>query len=643
MRIRSIRIGSWRNFENVELKLDDDAGLVCIVGANGTGKSHLLELVSAVAHRLGLSTGVDIPRGDPFSDPHDFLLQFYVAEAVSDAVDQGLSGEVAYREWDRTLTIEDRNVGDQTSRIVAGGIVDENERTNFAHRVISQIQKSREVHFLSLDADRAYPKKTFNIHEVAQAYEIDWAGIEYTRGRSFRPTMTLYDEWIKYFLAQENQSGTRLMQDTRRAKKLGTALPEFTDHFEGYAASLQKVLPHLLFTGVDPKKRTLLFDTIGCELSFNQLSGGEREIAFLIGQIDRFGLRQGLFLLDEPELHLNADLIRTWVSYLTNTVSTGQIWVATHSLEAVEAAGQRATFVLERDEHNRKVDSIARLDSRPVLSALSRAVGTPAFSISQLLFVFVEGEESVGERERFRRLAGAPAGVRFIECGSCNEVLRRVSAIKALANEAEAEIRIGGVVDRDFRSGHHTKEIEQNGVFIFPLHEVENFFLHPDILRVLAEQNGHVDIQPEEIVRAAADSRAGSWIFQYAMATPNAKTLPDIAANAKESAKGLSWVQIQADRNAKLRSIAGATGYDRDNQQKLTSILQIAADAYARKRQETTFWRECEGKQVLNDAARSIGFSGSPVHTQAALSAWEEKRCGLPDELVAFRNYLASL
>ena len=74
---------------------------------------------------------------------------------------------------------------------------------------------------------------------------------------------------------------------------------------------LQKVLPHVVFTGVDSKKRTLLFDTTGLELSFDQLSGGEREIAFLIGQIDRFGLRQGLFLLDEPELHLNADLIRS--------------------------------------------------------------------------------------------------------------------------------------------------------------------------------------------------------------------------------------------------------------------------------------------------------------------------------------------
>src|SRR5205085_11438381 len=113
------------------------------------------------------------------------------------------------------------------------------------------------------------------------------------------------------------------------------------DHFDAYALAVQKVLPHVLFTGVDSKKRTLLFDTTGLELSFDQLSGGEREIAFLVGQIDRFGLRQGLFLLDEPELHRNADLIRTWVSYLLGTVKEGQIWLATHSLEAVEAAGQQ--------------------------------------------------------------------------------------------------------------------------------------------------------------------------------------------------------------------------------------------------------------------------------------------------------------
>src|SRR5690606_9025575 len=144
--------------------------------------------------------------------------------------------------------------------------------------------------------------------------------------------------------------------------------PIFEDKFEQYRLSIEEILPHMSFVGVNSQTGMILFDVVGKELSFYQLSGGEREIAFLVGQIDRFGLRQGLFLLDEPELHLNADLVRAWVSFLTSTVSTGQIWIATHSLEAVEAAGVQATFVLERNESSRKVDRISRLDDRPVLS-----------------------------------------------------------------------------------------------------------------------------------------------------------------------------------------------------------------------------------------------------------------------------------
>jgi hypothetical protein len=227
-------------------------------------------------------------------------------------------------------------------------------------------------------------------------------------------------------LARENQSAAALIKDIRAARLKGQPEPNFSDHFQGYKEALQKVLPHVAFTGVDPRKRTLLFDTTGLELSFNQLSGGEREIAFLIGQLDRFGLRQGLFLLDEPELHLNADLIRTWVAFLTGTVETGPIWLATHSLEAVEAAGQQATFVLERNEVTRKVENVARLDSRPVLSALSRAVGTPAFSIAQLRFVFVEGEESVGERERF--FGSSPVSRTAFGLWSVDRVMRSFAA-----------------------------------------------------------------------------------------------------------------------------------------------------------------------------------------------------------------------
>lgn len=645
MRIRSLRINRWRYFENIELQLDDHRALVCIVGANGTGKTHLLELIAACAHKLGLSPGIEIPRGDPFSDSHDFSLQFYLAEGISAAIDQGLVGQPAFAEWDRTLTVQSRKPEDaNATRIEAGGIVDVKQRVEFAKLVVGKLQSSKDVHFLSLDADRAYPKKTIGVGDLAQAYEIDWEGVEYTRGRSFRTTTTLYDEWIKYFLAQENQSGTRLIKEIRKARLTGEAEPTFTDHFDAYREALRKVLPHLIFTGVDSKRRTLLFDTTGLELSFDQLSGGEREIAFLIGQIDRFGLRQGLFLLDEPELHLNADLIRSWVAYLTGTVETGQIWLATHSLEAVEAAGQQATFVLERNEDTNKVDTLARLDTRPVLSALSRAVGTPAFSISRLVFVFVEGEEGVGERERFRRLGGLPQNVRFLECGSCNEVLRRIRTIRAIAHEAEVGIRIGGVVDRDFRSDASASELSQtHGVFVLPVHEVENFFLHPPTLSLLLEQNGRAQLLPLDLIRRASDDRAGSWVFQHTMATENAKSLPSISPLAKERAKAVSWPELETNRDGMIQTIVGTSGYGPEDQMKLEAILVISVGSYASKRGQMDLWKTCEGKQVLNDVARAAGFANALAMIQAAFVVWSRDQAEIAEELIAFRDYLRML
>ncbi len=645
MRIRTIKINKWRHFENIAVALDNTAPLICIVGANGTGKSHLLELIAACAHRLGLSPGIEIPRGDPFADPHDFFLQFYLAEAVSDAIDRGLSSNPVFGLWDRTLTIRSCNIPDNVvERIEAGGVTDERHSAQFASVVVETLRRSKDVHFLSLDADRSYPKRNLNINEVAQAYEIDWSTLEYTRGRSFKTSTTLYDEWIKYFLAQENQSGTHLIQGIRRAQKEGLPPPAFNDHFAEYAASLLKVLPHLLFTGVDSKKRTLLFDTTGLELSFNQLSGGEREIAFLVGQIDRFGLRQGIFLIDEPELHLNADLIRTWVGYLTGTVSAGQIWLATHSLEAVEAAGQHATFILERNERTRKVDSIARLDSRPVLSALSRAVGTPAFSISQLRFIFIEGEESVGERERFRKLTNVPQNVRFMECGSCNEVVRRVSTIKGLANEARTEIRIGGVVDQDFRCRAEVEELARaHGIFVLPVHEVENIFLHPQTLSFLLRQNGLENVSSTDLILGAADARAGSWIFQHAMSTTSAKALPEIQSPVKDRAKSLSWTNLSADVPNAILQIVRLSGYGACEQKTLEQILTVSVQLYASKREAPDLWKICEGKQVLNGIARAVGFADKPALISAVFALWQRDSTQVPEEVTALRSYVSAL
>ena len=644
MRIRTITIRHWRHFENIQINLDTDASLACVVGANGTGKSHLLELIAACAHKLGLAQGVDIPRGDPFKDEHDLSLRFHLAESLNEGVDINLQDRPEYNNWDRTLTISsqrDRNVGHR-QEIVAGGVM-EAHAVELAQNVVSILQQSQTVHFLCLDANRAYPKRTIHANEIGQAYETDWKNIEFTRGRSFKPSTTLYDEWIKYCLAQENQAGTELIRGTRQARQVGESDPVFKDHFLKYKEALSSILPHIAFNGIDSKKRTLLFDTTGLELSFDQLSGGEREIAFLVGQVDRFGLRQGLFLLDEPELHLNADLIRVWVGYLMGTMETGQIWLATHSLEAVEAAGQSATFVLERNGSTRKVDRAARLDERPVLSALSRAVGSPAFSISRLAFVFVEGEEGIGERERYRQLSEMSEHMRFIECGSCNEVTRRLEVLRALGGETQEQIRMGGVIDRDFRTEAEVKEYEGKGIHVLTVHEVENLFLHPSTLERLLRQNGRSDLAATELLQSASDARAGSWILQRSMATRNARDLPELNSRTKEIAKAMPWSEFVLDEDNALKQIAESARFDDPNERKFVKLLRNSVSAYRKRRTSLTLWKVCEGKELLQSVARKCGFAGVPFLVSATIEAWNRSKSSAPAEVRRLRRYLEGI
>lgn len=638
MRIRRISIREWRNFRNLQIDIDQESSLVCLVGANGTGKTHILELISACAHRVGLSSGVDIPRGDPFNDEvKDFELQIYLAPGVSEALDTPFGQPEYYAAWDRTLTIRGSD-----HVLIAGG-VDEANAVNFGNLVANQLRLSKEVHHLTLDADRAFPKRDMPAHEMAQTFEQHWHDAEWNKTRSFATTRTLYGEWIKYCLARENKAANRFYQEARRLAEAGEPAPAFSDAFASYRSSLREVMPHLLFAGADQERKAVFFDTAGLELRFDQLSGGEREIAFLVGQIDRFGLRQGIFLLDEPELHLNPDLVRSWVSYLSNTVAEGQVWLATHSLEAVEAAGQTATILLERDDESKLVTQAGTIAGHPMLSALSRAVGTPAFSISGLRFIFVEGEEAIGERERYRRVTEMGADTRFIECGSCGEVIRRLAAIQALARESGQSIRVAGVIDKDWRNGATLRGLQDEfGLIPLPVHEIENFFIEPSTLQSLATQNGIEGFDALTAIQAASDERAGGWIMQHATSTDEGAEVSKLGSEAKAQAYSLAWAGIEADEAGALQSIVDRSGLSEELAPKLMRRLQAFSKVYRRKRASADLWASCEGKEIAKRICAQVGFVDTPALERATTKLWQSSGT-VPEQVQLFREKLQNL
>ena len=219
--------------------------------------------------------------------------------------------ELAWAAWDRTILI--RKASDGTTTILAGGVLEDNG-VQLGNHLSHVIRSSESVHYLMLDADRAYPKIQVPTHELGQAFETDW--VSTVKSKSFLLTKSLYEEWFRYLLGTENRENNAHVKAIRIARERGEAEPIFVDVMKDYRDAVKLVLPHLLFTGIESQKRQIEFDSTGTTLTFDQLSGGEREIAFLVGQIERFGLRKGLLLVDEPELHLNYDLLRAWISFV---------------------------------------------------------------------------------------------------------------------------------------------------------------------------------------------------------------------------------------------------------------------------------------------------------------------------------------
>lgn len=642
MRILRVQITKWRNFRNVEINVPEDATLVCLVGENGTGKSNILELISVAASRLGISPGIENPRGDPFSEEHivsiDVLLDSTLFERLPNDLSERCKADGVLWNGVIKLSSSRSDIGNHTISMIAGGEGDQNRRIELARELSKVLQQAKETNYLSLDADRSYPPMQVQPHLYAQALERDWETPEWRKNRAFVPTRAMYDEWLQYFLAKESQDSTKHFQAERRAAEHSGPRPEFVDGFRPYKEALQRVLPHLKFVGVDAQKKTLVFDSSGLELRFTNLSGGEREIAFIIGQIERFKLQRGFLLIDEPELHLNPDLLRNWVAYLRDTIETGQVWISTHSLEAVETAGPDATFVLERTQDTRLVEKIAPLSKRPVLAVLSAAVGSPAFSLRNLRFVYVEGDRQGRERDRFFRLYGDSRAVRFVEAGGCEEIARKLKAVRELAAHADEQLLVGGILDSDFRTQAQLAEKTKDGLlFLLPVHEVENFFLHPPAIAVIAKRSG-VEKTAAQILIDCADRFAGLWIVNRALIR-----LPkpgDLHRTLRQSASELTWNVIDGAVDDAVRKILAVSQTEPVG---TDQFVRESIAAYKALRLDSDLWKYCMGKEVLGVLPRELGLQSVEALERNVMACWKDGVTVAPAELEAVRQYIDAL
>lgn len=652
MKVTRIKILEFRNLHDVDMQIEPDAPLVCLVGENGTGKSAILTLLSAAAHSLGISAGL-YPQRDVFSEPCKVEIDVTVSldaptlenvfsgAGMQQSIDTNSSEWLQAKEtWRGQLKLVAGNfpVGPM---VFAKGVADNLSRS-IADFAVSNLRSRQETQHLFLDADRSFIGSSAQGEHHSLVAQ-DWNDPTVTMNYAFQDSRTLYTSWLQYLYAREHADGANFQKAMRAARDTGGVEPEWADWMAEYREMLSSILPHLRLAGMgDPQSghnaQTPIFESAGAKLDFSRLSSGEREIAFLVGQIERFKLKRGLFLLDEPELHLNPDLLRSWLQFVRDTITDGQMWIATHSIEAAEVATPESTFVLERNSATGAVSVKRPVASRPVLLQLSAALGSPAFAIHKRRFVYIEGENRGVERQRFYDLIGDAKTNRFIEGGGCRDILRTLAAMKLLALETDEQLRVGGVIDRDFRTDAEAKKLEtDNGVHVLGCHEIENLYLQPDAVSKLLARQGRSQDDPIVVIRDSTDQVAGLWVVQRALALIPGSTKP---ANVGPTWAIVKYPQLISDWNAlKTASVATVgTAFPDWEAHLVTAHAELN-----QKRQAPDWWRYCFGKQAIKAVMQNLGLNSVSAFQRSVHTLWADGDVAVPDDLRNLRSYVSSL
>jgi predicted ATPase len=651
MRISSVEVTEWRNMRDVSFDVPQDANLICLIGENGTGKSNVLELLASVASRFGLSTGVNLRRGDPLGEPHDVKVTLQLPEDFelpSQQVEQLAQDGVHLDPWDRTICLRSQNLQPHQGVPAmpfgpgspeAGGFENSQHRVLVGNAIVSALAQQDEVNHFFVDAERAFPRLSLQDQEIWNLAKQDLKVPSLIRQQAGTLTQNMYSEWLKWLLAQSIRGEQDYMALALNAKREGNPIPEPEDDLDPFRQSVAKVLPHLVVDRLDRASQTLVFNSAGKDLAYEALSGGEREIAFLVGQIERFQLRRGLLLLDEPELHLNPELLRTWLAYVRSSMDDGQVWIATHALEAVEIAGLDASMVFERSD-DRLVRTVGPLGDRPALTVLAGALGSPAFSLATARFVLVEGERLGRERERIAQIIDADTSTRFLEAGGCREVLRKVETLKELSEETDDQLRVGAIIDRDLRTDAQVALLEAQGVHVLPCHEIESFFLHPAAIEKLIEQEGGDPETGAGVVRSESDRHAGRWIYERAKVANDWDDEPPVRRSASEK----SWGDFESDIDAAASTIAEAGGGSQAEKLRRKAGLRAAAQDYQRMRTDgNELWKRCFGKQVLNGIASPLGLKTGEAVEKRVQRLWDSGEIARPAEVETTKAYIEAI
>lgn len=357
IRLRHLNIQNFKAFDKLEIDLppplmEDDSDIFIMGSKNGLGKTSFLE-ACFMLFLAGLT------ETDEFSFSHyvDFDLRRYVDMPI-DFPDLMVRAGASEAIIEGSFAIRDKNANVIFSLQRDGTVKIKGERSAFQELVRnSRSRSTREMitRFIlmlaGLNSDPIIvpPFLYFHSYRKVQEGNLELGmmveGERLRRYRS-RPGFDLPISTFKQVVLRSLMSRGELFEslDNSEAEAFDV-LNRLNDLMKQFAGgSIEKVRPlpdNTIEFRVTPNNG-------GPSFTFDGLSSGQKEIISTLFLIWRYTEKQsGIVLIDEPELHLNAEWHRSFVRYLNELAPNNQYILASHSEDVFAAVDKDRRILLD--------------------------------------------------------------------------------------------------------------------------------------------------------------------------------------------------------------------------------------------------------------------------------------------------------
>ena len=242
-----------------------------------------------------------------------------------------------------------------------------------------------------------------------------------------------------------------------------------------------------------PNDRRLRCNKNGSRYGPTSLSEGEKQVFSVLVDVVELSEKNTVLFVDEPELNLHPSLANKLWSSIESILGESVFIYATHSVSfAMRDAVDNILVLSDDDENIQSLDNLESLSDREKEDLL----GNITSLIANKNTLLVEGLDDSFDSIFYNWLIGdnsiSPTAV-----GGCEDVVA-IAQRSGKWSRISPNVKLAGVIDRDYKSEGDIKSIEKSGAIILPYHEAESYLCDPQVIIDLSKALGVVASAPTD-------------------------------------------------------------------------------------------------------------------------------------------------